>query len=165
MAGNWAPMDPGTPIGQNRNVREPSGSTLHYKPDNVLFTEIEFNVIDISLPDFSAPIYSTVLLANKNWGTVAVGRLAEGGQLGATIECPLEVYATLVTYIGQSGLVLVDADAAGMGRFQCRAALAQVGGPSLSNGDRVTTSVTIAVTNTSADGTREIPPKFVATAP
>ncbi|MCL2103532.1 MAG: hypothetical protein FWH21_00520 [Kiritimatiellaeota bacterium] len=152
----------GTAIGSaNRDVREPSGTTLHFKPDDGEI--IGFDVIDLTLPDLSATSYSTVLLAQQKWATQGISRIIEGGQITATIECPTPVYTELMEHIGEHGIARIEARPF-MEWLQYRVAIMTTPGGTYTNGDRVTGTLTLTVTNSSADGKSEIGPMWGALA-
>ena len=151
MVGNWFDMD-GEAVGTaGRDVSEQRVS-LTFIGDGA-FGRLFFDVIELTLPEPSAALYGTTVLSQGRHATRGVGRVVEGGALTAKVECPLSAYVTLAAGVGAQGTAEV-ALAGGAVRWW-RVAVERVSPSPYVNGDRATGTVTLAVTNTAADGWTE----------
>lgn len=164
---NWAPMT-GDVIGSaKRDVQEAGGSTLQLYLDAAvegMTNPMTFDFIDISLPSLAASAYSTALLAQKKWATQGVSRIIAGDQITGTIECPGAVYAMIAGLIGAEGTARIEIVTQGV-YSQWRVAILSVDGPTLVDGDRMTGSLVLTVTNTGPDHKSEVAPVFGAITP
>jgi len=167
--GKWEAMTGIQSGSDTRNVRESSGTQcimylddpLTGQPNPVTPDTLKFDHIDLTEPEATASAYSTTLLSSVEYETMAVGRLKAGGQISANIECSAKTYAKLTNRISRTGVAVIIIPS--QRRFsQYRVALLGIGAPTHANGDRVTSTLTIAVTNSSADGEYEIGPVFGA---
>ena len=152
-----------------RDINEPGGSKLLISLD--VSTDVggdtamdfddpmTFDFIDISLPSLQASPYSTQLLAQKKWATQGVSRIIAGDSITGTIECPGPVYAQIMALIGAKATARIEIP--NQGWFaQYRVAILSVDGPSLQDGDRMTGSLVLTVTNTAPDDKSEMGPVF-----
>lgn len=158
----WQQMT-GKQVGSDaRNVNEPGGSLLllHLDIDvEGISNPMKFDFIDISMPSLAASAYSTQLLAQKKWATQGVSRIISGDQISGTIECPGAVYAQIAGLIGAKGTARIEIP--NQGWFsQWRVGILSVDGPSLMDGDRMTGTLVLTVTNTGADDMSEMGPVF-----
>lgn len=146
-----------------RDTSEPGGSKLLFHldvpPDGMQENPIELDFLDISLPELAASAYSTQLLAQRKWATQGVSRIIGGGSITGTIECPCAVYELLSSIIGAKGTARIEVPNQGL-FSQWRAGLLSVDGPSLVDGDRMTASLILTVTNTAPDERSEMGPVF-----
>ncbi len=165
----WAEMTGETVGSKWRNVRETGGSKLLFAPDlndeglwdDMLDEDdtITFDFIDIALPSLAATPYSTAILAQRKWATQGVSRIIAGDQISGTIECPGEVYAAIASMISVYGTARIEIP--NQGWFsQWRVAILSVDGPALMDGDRMTGTLVLTVTNTGADFKSEVGPVF-----
>ena len=159
---NWQEMTAKQVGSSTRNVNEPGGSRLLLHLDiNVdgIDNPMTFDFIDISLPSLAATAYSTQLLAQKKWATQGVSRIISGDQISGTIECPGAVYAQIAGLIGAKGTARIEIP--NQGWFsQWRVGILSVDGPSLMDGDRMTGTLVLTVTNTGSDDMSEMGPVF-----
>lgn len=159
----WDEM-PGHYIGSDkRDVQEAGGSTLsiYFDAGDALgiTNPITFDFIDISLPSLAASAYSTALLVQRKWATQGVSRIIAGDQITGTIECPGAVYAMISGLIGAEGTARIEIPT--QKQFsQWRVAILSVDGPPLVDGDRMTATLVLTVTNTGPDHKSEVGPVF-----
>ena len=142
-----------------RDVREPYQATLTFKTD-VGGATLIFDVIDMTLPDVMATLYPTVALAQTRYVTKGVSRVIDLGSVSANIECPIKTYAKLMVRTGYTGLCTIDASVSQGAIVDFRAAIEKVTGATMVNNDRMKAFVTIAVTNSDANGMWEMEPVF-----
>ena len=147
-----------------RNTNEPGGSRLLLYLDSVPSdypTEqlMTFDFIDIGLPSLAATSYSTQLLAQRKWATQGVSRIIAGDSISGTIECPGEVYQKIASLIGAKGTARIEIPSQKW-FSQWRVAILSVDGPSLVDGDRMTGSLVLTVTNTGPNDRDEMGPVF-----
>lgn len=145
-----------------RDTSEPGGSRLLLFLDTEIIgveNPITFDFLDISLPSLAASAYSTQLLAQKKWATQGVSRIIAGDSISGTIECPGPVYEQLIAFIGAAGTARIEIPNQGW-YSQWRVAVLSVDGPSLTDGDRMTGSLVLTVTNTAPDERSEMAPVF-----
>lgn len=153
-----------------RNTNEPGGSRLFLQIDD-LPTDITdpagdapanpltFDFLDIGLPSLVASAYSTQLLAQRKWATQGVSRIIAGDSITGTIECSGFTYALMVSLIGAKGTARIEIP--NQGWFsQWRVAILSVDGPALQDGDRMTGSLVLTVTNTAPNDKDEMAPVF-----
>jgi hypothetical protein len=164
---DWAEMT-STQVGSaTRNTAEPGGSRLKLLLDvdmsDIMPTNddgtITFDFIDFTLPSLAVGSYSTQLLAQRKYATQAVSRIISADQISGTIECPGAIYAQLMGLLGATGTVRIEIPNQ-LWYEQWRVAILSVDGPSVVDGDRMTGSLTLTVTNTAADGKSECGPVF-----
>ena len=145
-----------------RDTSEPGGSRLMLNMDYKLTgvaNPMTMDFMDISLPSLSAQAYSTQLLAQRKWATQGVSRIIQGDQITGTIECPVKLYEELIAFTGGGATARIEIPA--QSRFeQWRVSLLAVDGPSLQDGDRMTASIVLTVTNTGPDEKSEMGPVF-----
>ena len=158
----WEEMT-STKIGSTaRNTNEPGGSKLLVSLDVTVAgipDPMTFDFIDFGLPSLQGSAYSTQLLAQKKWATQGVGRIIAGDQISGTIECPGEVYAMIMGLIGAKGTARIEIPTQGW-FSQWRVAILSVDGPAIQDGDRMTGSLVLTVTNTAPDDQSEMGPVF-----
>jgi hypothetical protein len=118
---------------------------------------ITFDFIDFTLPSLAVGSYSTQLLAQRKYATQAVSRIISADQISGTIECPGAIYAQIMGLLGATGTVRIEIPNQ-LWYEQWRVAILSVDGPSVVDGDRMTGSLTLTVTNTAADGKSECGP-------
>ena len=158
----WTAM-PSTQIGSDtRDTDEPGQSTLKISLDLAVEGVDEplvLDFIDFSLPSLQASAYSTSLLAQKKWATMGVSRIIAGDSIQGTIECSGATYEMLSGLIGAKGTARIEIP--GHGWFsQWRVAILSVSGPAIADGDRMTGSLHLTVTNTAPDDRSEMGPVF-----
>ena len=158
----WAEMT-GKSVGSSvRDTNEPGGSTLKLHldiPVDGITNPMTFDFLDIGLPSLAASAYSTQLLAQKKWATQGVSRIISGDSITGTIECPGAVYAQIAGLIGAKGTARIEIP--NQGWFsQWRVAILSVDGPGIQDGDRMTGSLVLTVTNTGPDDKSEMGPVF-----
>lgn len=153
-----------------RNTNEPGGSRLLLNldelPSNVTdpagaapTNPITFDFLDIGLPSLAASSYSTQLLAQRKWATQGVSRIIAGDSITGTIECSGFTYALMISLIGAKGTARIEIP--NQGWFsQWRVAILSVDGPALQDGDRMTGSLVLTVTNTAPNDKDEMAPVF-----
>lgn len=168
----WAQMTSKQVGSDTRDTREPGGSYLQLVLDDqtlgfgtqyasqsaatqrYIYT---FNCIDIQLPSLQAQAYSTALLSQYKWLTSQVSRLVDADQISSTIECSAEEYAQLASAIGEAGTARITIPNQHVA-IQFRVSILNVDGPSLVDGDRMTATLVLTVTNTAPDGVSEMGP-------
>lgn len=160
---NWTAMTSKQVGSKTRDTSEPGGSRLQFfldvGIDGIIDNPMTFDFIDISLPSLSATAYSTQILAQKKWATQGVSRIIQGDAITGTIECSSSTYQQLMAVIGAHGTARIEIP--NQGWFsQWRVALLNVDGPSLVDGDRMTGSLSLTVTNTAPDYKSEMAPVF-----
>lgn len=158
----WAEMT-SVQIGSDaRDTNEPGGSKLLISLDLVvegIDDPMTFDFMDIGLPSLQASAYSTQLLAQRKWATQGVSRIISGDQITGTIECPGPIYAQISALIGAKATARIEIP--NQGWFcQYRVAILSVDGPSIQDGDRMTGSLVLTVTNTAPDDKSEMGPVF-----
>lgn len=163
----WADMDSVAVGSATRDTNEPGGSRLLLSLD-VNFEDLEGNpfddpialdFIDFSLPSLKATAYSTAMLAQKKWMTMGVSRLIDSDQITGTIECSHATYALLCGMIGAKATARIEIP--NQNEYsQWRVAILSVDGPAIRDGDRMTSSITLTVTNTAPDDKSEMGPVF-----
>ena len=158
----WAEMT-GKSVGSSvRDTNEPGGSTLKLNldiPVEGVTNPMTFDFMDIGLPSLAASAYSTQLLAQKKWATQGVSRIISGDSITGSIECPGAVYAQIAGLIGAKGTARIEIP--NQGWFsQWRVAILSVDGPGIQDGDRMTGSLVLTVTNTGPDDKAEMGPVF-----
>jgi len=162
LPNSWAEMTSKSVGSSARNTNEPGGSKLMLALDVTVEgvdQPMEFDFIDIGMPSLQATAYSTQLLAQKKWATQGVSRIIASDQISGTIECPGEVYAMISGLIGAKGTARIEIP--NQGWFsQWRVAILSVDGPSLTDGDRMTGSLILTVTNTAPNDQDEMGPVF-----
>lgn len=162
LPSNWSPMT-SVQIGSSfRNTSEPGRSRLyiHFDIDvDGVDNPLLLDFMDISLPSLAGRSYSTALLAQKKWETQGVSRTIAGDSITGTIECPGEVYEILVGFIGANGTARIEIPNQ-LWFSQWRVAILSVDGPGLIDGDRMTGSLVLTVTNTGPNGRDEMGPVF-----
>lgn len=153
-----------------RNTNEPGGSRLLLNLDELptgitdpaggaLANPLTFDFLDIGLPSLAASAYSTQLLAQRKWATQGVSRIIAGDSITGTIECSGFTYALMISLIGAKGTARIEIP--NQGWFsQWRVAILSVDGPSLQDGDRMTGSLVLTVTNTAPNDKDEMAPVF-----
>lgn len=162
LPSTWAEMTSKTVGSSTRNISEPGGSKLLLHLDIAVAgidNPMTFDFIDIGLPSLAASAYSTQLLAQKKWATQGVSRIISADQISGTIECPGETYAQIAGLIGASGTARIEIP--NQGWFsQWRVSILSVDGPALVDGDRMTGTLVLSVTNTAPDYKSEMGPVF-----
>ena len=159
----WTAM-PSTQIGTDtRDTDEPGGSKLMISLDLAPIDDVDepliLDFIDFGLPSLQASAYSTALLAQKKWATMGISRVIAGDSIQGTIECSGPTYAMLSALIGAKGTARIEIP--GQGWFsQWRIAILSVSGPAIADGDRMTGSLNLTVTNTAPDDRSEMGPVF-----
>ena len=159
----WTAM-PSTQIGTDtRDTDEPGGSKLMISLDLAPIEGVDepliLDFIDFGLPSLQASAYSTALLAQKKWATMGISRIVTGDSITGTIECSGPTYAMLAGLIGSKGTARIEIKNQGW-YSQWRIAILSVSGPQLTDGDRMTGSLTLTVTNTAPDDKSEMGPVF-----
>ena len=162
LPAGWAEMT-GKSVGSAvRDTNEPGGSTLKLYLDvavDGITNPMTFDFMDIGLPSLAASAYSTQLLAQKKWATQGVSRIISGDSITGSIECPGSVYAQIAGLIGAKGTARIEIP--NQGWFsQWRVAILSVDGPGIQDGDRMTGSLVLTVTNTGPDDKSEMGPVF-----
>lgn len=162
LPSTWSPMT-AVQIGSDyRNTSEPGRSRLYIHFDievDGVDNPILLDFMDISLPSLAARSYSTALLAQKKWETQGVSRIIAGDSITGTIECPGEVYEILSGFIGAKGTARIEIPSH-LWFSQWRVALLSVDGPGIVDGDRMTCSLVLTVTNTGPNDRDEMGPVF-----
>ena len=160
---NWAIMTSKQIGSASRNTNEPGGSKLLISFDDAtalsILDPLALDFIDFGLPSLQASAYSTALLAQRKWATMGVSRIISGDQIQGTIECSGATYTVLAALIGAKGTCRIEIPTQGW-FSQWRIALLSVAGPSIADGDRMTGSITLTVTNTAPDDKSEMGPVF-----
>lgn len=145
-----------------RDVNEPGQSKLKISLDLTVpgvDDPLILDFIDFGLPSLQASAYSTALLAQKKWATMGVSRIISGDSINGTIECSGPTYAMLAGLIGSKGTARIEIK--NQGWFsQWRVAILSVSGPQIADGDRMTGSLVLTVTNTAPDDKSEMGPVF-----
>lgn len=167
LPAGWAEMT-GKSVGSSvRDTNEPGGSILKLNLDisvEGITNPMTFDFMDIGLPSLAASAYSTQLLAQKKWATQGVSRIISGDSITGSIECPGAVYAQIAGLIGAKGTARIEIP--NQGWFsQWRVAILSVDGPGIQDGDRMTGSLVLTVTNTGPDDKAEMGPVFGAYTP
>ena len=146
-----------------RDTNEPGGSKLLISLDLAPISGVDepliLDFIDFSLPSLQASAYSTALLAQKKWATMGVSRIIAGNSIEGTIECSGATYQMLSGLIGAKGTARIEIK--NQGWFsQWRIAILSAPGPAIQDGDRMTASFSLTVTNTAPDDKSEMGPVF-----
>ena len=158
----WAPMTSKQVGSSTRDTNEPGGSKLMISLDIVvqgISDPLILDFMDISLPSLKASAYSTALLAQKKYLTMGVSRIIDTDQISGTIECSGATYAMLAGLIGAKATARIEIPNQGW-YSQWRVAILSVGGVPLKDGDRMTDTLTLTVTNTAPDDKAEMGPVF-----
>ena len=145
-----------------RDTSEPGGSRLMLNMDYKLTgvaNPMTMDFMDISLPSLSAQAYSTQLLAQRKWATQGVSRIIQGDQITGTIECPAKLYEEMIAFLGGGATARIEIPSQ-LWFSQWRVSLLSVDGPALQDGDRMTASIVLTVTNTGPDEKSEMGPVF-----
>lgn len=159
----WTAMTSKQVGSDTRDTNEPGGSRLLISFDAAaalnLDDPMELDFMDFGLPSLKASAYSTALLAQKKWMTMGVSRIVDSDQISGSIECAGATYGVLMGLIGAKATVRIEIP--NQGWFsQWRVALLSVDGPAIRDGDRMTGSITLTVTNTAPDDKSEMGPVF-----
>lgn len=159
----WTAMSSVQVGSSTRDTNEPGGSNLLISFDAAsglnIADPIVLDFLDFGLPGLKAGAYSTALLAQKKWMTMGVSRIIDSDQIAGTIECCGATYATLLGLIGAKGTARIEIPLQGW-FSQWRVALLSVTGPQIKDGDRMTGSLVLTVTNTAPDDKSEMAPVF-----
>ena len=167
---DWTAMTSKKIGSEFRNTNEPGGSRLLLQIDDLptditdpaggaLANPLTFDFLDIGLPSLAASAYSTQLLAQRKWATQGVSRIIAGDSITGTIECSGFTYALMMSLIGAKGTARIEIP--NQGWFsQWRVAILSVDGPALQDGDRMTGSLVLTVTNTAPNDKDEMAPVF-----
>ena len=170
LPSTWTQMTSKKIGSEFRNTNEPGGSRLLLNLDELpsdvtdpegdaLSNPITFDFLDIGLPSLAASSYSTQLLAQRKWATQGVSRIIAGDSITGTIECSGFTYALMISLIGAKGTARIEIP--NQGWFsQWRVAILSVDGPALQDGDRMTGSLVLTVTNTAPNDKDEMAPVF-----
>lgn len=158
----WETMSSVQVGSDTRNTNEPGGSKLMISLDVAVEgvdDPLILDFIDFSLPSLKASAYSTALLAQKKWATMGVSRIIDGDQIAGSIECSHATYQMLAALIGAKATARIEIP--NQGEFsQWRVAILSVDGPAIRDGDRMTSSLILTVTNTAPDDISEMGPVF-----
>ena len=158
----WATMTSVQVGSASRDTNEPGGSKLLISLDVAvegITDPMTFDFMDIGMPSLQASAYSTQLLAQKKWATQGVSRIIAGDQITGTIECPGPIYQQIAGLIGAKATARIEIP--NQGWFcQYRVAILSVDGPPIQDGDRMTGSLSLTVTNTASDDKSEMGPVF-----
>lgn len=159
----WTAMTSNQVGSSTRDTNEPGGSKLLISFDAAsglgVADPLTLDFMDFGLPGLKAGAYSTALLAQKKWMTMGVSRIIDSDQIAGSIECSGATYAVLLGLIGAKGTVRIEIP--NQGWFsQWRVALLSVTGPQIKDGDRMTGSLVLTVTNTAPDDKSEMAPVF-----
>lgn len=159
----WTAM-PATQIGSDtRDTDEPGQSQLKISLDLAPISGVDepliLDFIDFGLPSLQATAYSTQLLAQKKWATMGVSRVIAGDSISGTIECSGPTYQMLSGLIGAKGTARIEIPSQGW-FSQWRIAILSVSGPAIADGERMTGSLTLTVTNTAPNDKDEMGPVF-----
>lgn len=161
---NWAEMTSKQVGSDTRDTNEPGGSKLLISFDIPLPIEgmddpLALDFMDFSLPSMKGSAYSTALLAQHKYMTMGVSRIIDSDQIAGSIECSGATYAILAGLIGAKGTARIEIP--NQGWFsQWRIAILSVDGVPIRDGDRMTSSLTLTVTNTAPDDKSEMGPVF-----
>ena len=159
----WTAM-PSIQIGTDtRDTDEPGGSKLMISFDLAPIEGVDepliLDFIDFGLPSLQASSYSTALLAQKKWATMGISRIIAGDSIQGTIECSGPTYQALAGLIGAKGTARIEIPSQGW-YSQWRVAILSVSGPAIADGDRMTGSLVLTVTNTAPNDKDEMGPVF-----
>jgi len=163
----WAEMTSKQVGSDTRDTNEPGGSKLLISldvPVDQVDDPLVLDFTDFSLPSLKGSAYSTALLAQKKFMTMGVSRIIDSDQIAGGIECSGATYAMLVGLIGAKATARIEIPNQGW-YSQWRVAILSVDGPALRDGDRMTSNLTLTVTNTAPDDKSEMGPVFGAYTP
>lgn len=164
LPSGWTAMTSKQVGSSTRNTNEPGGSKLLISfdlalPTGVTEDPLTLDFMDFSLPGLKGSAYSTALLAQKKYMTMGVSRIIDSDQISGSIECCGATYAILSACIGAKGTARIEIP--NQGWFsQWRIAVLSVDGPAIRDGDRMTGSLVLTVTNTAPDDKSEMGPVF-----
>lgn len=168
LPSGWTAMASKQVGSDTRNTNEPGGSRLLISFDAAtalnLDDPMELDFMDFNLPGMKAAAYSTALLAQKKFMTMGVSRIVDSDQISGSIECSGATYGVLLGLIGAKATVRIEIPNQGW-YSQWRVALLSVDGPAIRDGDRMTGSIVLTVTNTAPDDKSEMGPVFGAYVP
>lgn len=163
LPATWTAMTSNQIGTDTRDTTEPGGSKLMISLDDAPISGVDepliLDFIDFSLPSLQATAYSTALLAQRKWATMGVSRIIAGNSIDGTIECSGATYEMLAGLIGAKGTARIEIPYQGW-FSQWRIAILSVNGPAIQDGDRMTGSLTLTVTNTAPDDKSEMGPVF-----
>lgn len=162
LPSGWSEMTSLQIGASTRDTNEPGGSKLLISLDVAVVgiaDPMTFDFMDIGMPSLQATSYSTQLLAQVKWATQGVSRIIAGDQITGTIECPGPVYEQISGLIGAKATARIEIP--NQGWFaQYRVAILSVDGPPIQDGDRMTGTLSLTVTNTAPDDKSEMGPVF-----
>ena len=159
----WEDMTSSQVGTDTRDTSEPGQSKLLISLDLAPIENVDepliLDFIDFALPSLQASAYSTALLAQNKWATMGVSRIISGDSITGTIECSGPTYWMLAGLICAKGTARIEIKNQSW-YSQWRIAILSVSGPQLTDGDRMTASLTLTVTNTAPDDKSEMGPVF-----
>lgn len=160
----WAPMTSVQVGSASRDTSEPGRSRLYINFDvlpegSEVTNPVLLDFMDIGLPSLAGQSYSTALLAQKKWATQGVSRIIAGDSITGSIECPGAIYEMLQGFIGATATARIEIPNQ-LWFSQWRVAILSVDGPGIVDGDRMTGSLVLTVTNTGINDRDEMGPVF-----
>lgn len=162
LPNGWTQMDANQIGSTTRDTNEPGGSRLMLYLDAAptgMTNPMTFDFTDLGLPSLAATAYSTALLAQRKWATQGVSRIIGGDSITGTIECAGATYASIMSVIGAKGTARIEIPTQKW-FSQWRVAIMSVDGPTIADGDRMTGSLVLTVTNTGPNDKDEMGPVF-----
>jgi hypothetical protein len=162
LPSNWTTMTSVQIGSSQRNTSEPGRSRLYVHfdiPVDGVDNPMLMDFLDITLPSLAATSYSTALLAQKKWATQGISRIVGSDTITGTIECPAAVYETLSAFLGAKATARIEVPNH-LKFSQWRVGLLSVDGPGIVDGDRMTASLVLSVTNTAPNDKDEMGPVF-----